>query len=101
MAPKDKDNITNKGGAIYRYKCEHLICTVEYIWEAGRAFRERYKEYLKAPSPTYDHANTMGHSIKLDNFSIMDRESQGVPKTIKEDMFIIVNDPPLSRNLGK
>ena len=93
VAPKDKDNITNKGGVIYRYKCDHLGCTMEYICEIGRTFRDRYKEHLRASSPIYDHANTTGHSIKLDSFSIVDRESQGIIRTIKEAIFIRVNDP--------
>ena len=36
----------------------------------------RNKKYLRAPSPIYDHANTTGHSIQLNNFSIV-TESQG------------------------
>ena len=101
MAPKEKDNITKKGGVIYKYKCEHSGCTMEYTEETGRTFGDRYKEHLRVPSPIYDHANTMDYSIKLDNFSIVDRESQGVTNTIKEAMFIRVNDPPLKRNLVK
>ena len=29
VVPKDRDNIVNKGGVIYRYKCGHLRSTVE------------------------------------------------------------------------
>ena len=43
VAPKDKDNISSKGGVIYRYKCHHLGCTVEYIGDTGRIFGDRYK----------------------------------------------------------
>ena len=43
-------------------------------------------ENLRAPSPIYDHANTTGHSIQLDSFSIVDSESQGITRTIKEVM---------------
>ena len=39
--------------------------------------------------------------IKLDTFSIMDRESQGVTRKIREVMFIRVNDRSLNRNLGE
>ena len=75
MAPKDKDNITTKGGVMYRYKCDHLGCTVEYTGETGRTFGDRYKEHLRAPFPILDHTNTTGHTIKLENISIVDRES--------------------------
>ena len=94
VAPTDKGNITNKGAFIYRFKCDHLGCTVEYISETGRTFGDRYKEHLRAPSPIYKHANVMGHSIKLDSSSIVDREPQGITRTKKEAMFIRVNDLP-------
>ena len=80
MAPKDKDSITSKGGVIYRYRCDHPGCTEEYIGETGRTYGDRYKEHLRAPSPIYGHANTTGHSIQLDSFSIVDRESQGIAR---------------------
>ena len=34
-------------------------------------------------------------------FKIVHRESQGVPRNVKEVMFITVNDPSLNRNIGK
>ena len=43
----------------------------------------------------------MGHPVDLECFTILDREAQGVARTIKEAMYIHVNDPPLNRNLGK
>ena len=91
MAPKDRDSISNKGAVINRYKCDHLGCTMEYIRETGRNFEDKYKE----------HSQTTGHSIKLDNFSILDRESLSITRTIKEAMYIRVNDHPLNRNLVK
>ena len=99
VAPKDRDSITNKGGVIYSNKCDHPGCTMGYIGETGRNFGDRYREHLRAPSPIYDHSRS-GHAIKLDSFSIVDRESQGINRTIKEAMFIS-QWPPLNRNLGK
>ena len=46
-----------------------------------------------------ENANITGHSIQLDNFSILNRESQGTIRTIQEAMFIRVNNPILNRNL--
>ena len=71
------------------------------IGESARNFRERLKQYLTAPSPIYDHANTTGHHIKVDNFSIVDREAQNIVRTMKETIYIKVNDPFLNRNIGK
>ena len=48
MVLKDKANIASKGEVINRYKCDHPGCTVEYICETDRTFRDRYKEYLRA-----------------------------------------------------
>ena len=43
--PKDKDNILQKSGVIYRYKCGRVDCEEEYIGESGRTFTERFREH--------------------------------------------------------
>ena len=101
MAPKDKDPSTNKSGVIYRYKCSEHGCNEEYIGESTRNFAERFKEHLKAPSPIFDHCNTTGHSININNFTIVGREDQNLTRAIKEALFIGVKDPSLNRNIGK
>ena len=93
MAPKDKDPITNKSGVIYRYKCSQHGCNEEYIGESARNFAERFKEHQKAPSPLFDHCNTSGHNININNFTIVGREDQNLTRAIKEALFIRVNDP--------
>ena len=50
VAPEDRDHIVNKGGVIYRYKCMHPGCTMEYIEETGTNCGDRYKEHLRALS---------------------------------------------------
>ena len=101
MAPKDKDPITNKSGVIYRYKCSEHGCEEEYIGESARTFAERFKEHQKVPSPIFDHCNTTGHNININNFIIVGREDQNLTRAIKEALFIRVNDPSLNRNIGK
>ena len=101
VAPKYKDHITKKSGIIYRFKCDRLECHEEYIGETARTFGERFKEHLKAPSPVHDLSNTTGHTITLNNFSIVGREEQNLSRLIKESMFIRVNNPSLNRNIGK
>ena len=76
VAPKEKD-ICNKGGVIYRYRCDHQGYTMEYIGQTGRNFGDRHKENLRGLSPIVDHSQTTGH-LKLENFFIVDRESQGI-----------------------
>ena len=73
----------------------------EYIGESARTFSERFKEHLKPPSPIYDHSNTSGHNVTIDNFSIVGREDQNIKRAIKEALYIRRNNPSLNRNIGK
>ena len=101
VTPKDKDPKLQKSGIIYHYKCPHINYTEAYIGRTGRALGNRGNEHLKAPSPFYLHSNTTGHSLKPDCFNIIHKETHSSSRTIKEAMFIRVNDPMLNRNLGK
>ena len=98
MAPKDEDLMLKKNGVIYGYKCDRVECD-EYIGESSKTFGERFKEHQKAPSPIYDHYNITGHKISLDNFSIVGRENQNLMRTIKEALYIRVNNSSLNRNV--
>ena len=109
MAPKDQDPMKNRSGVIYRFKCNRVECNDEYIGESSRTFGERFKEHLKAPSPIFDHFNTTGHQVSLENFSIVGREEQNLiraikealARNIKESIYIRVNNPTLNNNMGK
>ena len=57
VSPKDKYTITKKSSLIYWFRCDRIDCEDEYIGESSRTFGERYKEYLKAPSPIFEHQN--------------------------------------------
>ena len=101
VVPKNKDPILKKSGVIYRYKCDRVECDEEYIGEPSRTFGERFKEHQKAPSPIYDHSNTTGHTTTIENFSIVGREHQNLIRTIKEALYIKVNNPSINRNRVK
>ena len=68
LVPKDWDNVTQKCGVIYRYRCNRLEYDEQYIGESARTFGERLKEPLRAAFPIYDHANTTGHHTMVDDF---------------------------------
>ena len=78
-----------------------MECDEEYIGESSRKFGERLKEYLKAPFPIYDHFNITGHSTNIDNFSIVRQEDQKLIRSIKEAVYVKVNNPSLNKNMGK
>ena len=101
MTPKDKDPIQKQSGVIYRYQCDRVDCDEENIEESSRTFGERFKEHLKPPSPIYDHSNITGHNVTINNFNIVGREDLNQMRTIKEPLYIRVNDPSLNRNVGK
>ena len=101
MAPKDQDPMKNRSEVIYRFKCKRVECDDEYIGESSRTVGERFKEHLKAPSPIFDHFNTTGHQVSLENFNIAGREEQNLMRAIKEALYIRVNNPSLNRNIGK
>ena len=101
MSPKDKDPIQKQSGVIYRYQCDRVDYDEEYIGESSRTFGERFKEHLKPPSPIYDHSNITGYNVNINNFNIVGREDLNQMRTIKEALYIRVNDPSLNRNVGK
>ena len=49
----------------------------------------------------HHHSQSTEHPVSPECFTILDRESQGVSRNIKETMNICVNDQSLNRNLGK
>ena len=63
-----------------------------------RLLGKRLKKHFRAASPIYDHANTSGHHTQLDSISIVGRQSHTTARTIKEVIFIRVNDSFLNRN---
>ena len=90
-----------KSGAIYWFQCGELACDEEYIGETSRTFRERFKEHLKDPSPIHHHINTTGHLTTKENFQIIGREDHSTARTMKESIYIRVNNATLNRNIGK
>ena len=99
--PKDKDPQNNQTAIIYHYKCPQINCPSAYIGESGRSLGERVKEHFKAPSPIHLHSTTTGHPMDPEQFNIVHKEVNSHSRTIKEAMFIHVQDPTLNRNLGK
>ena len=101
ISMKDKDPLANKSGAICWFQCGDLTCDDEYMGENSRTSGERFKEHLKEPSPTHIHSINTSNSTTQDNLKITGREDHGIARTIKESIYIRVNNPTLNRNTGK
>ena len=99
MKPKDQDPKERKSGVIYSFQCNHMACDEEYIRETARALCERCKEHLKQPSPIHAHIQHTGHNTTESSFNIIGREGQGLARTIKECIYIRVNNPTLNQNI--
>ena len=75
-----------------------------YTWLLGRAqfkpcIRERFKEHLKQPSPIHAHIQQTRHNTTDNSFNIIGREDEGLARTIKESIYIRVNNPTLNQNI--
>ena len=101
MKSKDQDPKDNKSRLIYSYKCQDITCGEEYTGETSRSLRGRPKEHLKGPSPICVHIQCTGHNATADNFNIIGREERDLVRTIKEAIYIRVNNPSLNINVGK
>ena len=56
---------------------------------------------LNSPLSIQAHIQQTGHTSTTNNFNIIGREDQGLARTIKEAIYIRVNNPTLNRNIGK
>ena len=81
--------------------CSFLLGLRSQLGKSSRTFAERFKEHQKAPSPIFDHSNISGHQVNIDNFNIVGREDLNLSRTIKEALYIRVNNPSLNKNIGK
>ena len=81
--------------------CDDITCGEEYIGQTSRSLGERYKEHLKQPSSIHVHIQQTGHNTTTNNFIIIGREDRDLARTIKEAIYIRVNNPMLNRNVGK
>ena len=101
VAPNAKDPMMKKSGSSTVTNVAGWSVMRKYIGESSRTFGEMFKEHQKAPSPIFDHFNTTGHNISVENFNIVGREDQNLRRAIKEALYIRVNNPSLNRNIGK
>ena len=99
--PKDKDPKNNQTGIIYHYQFPQINCPSACTGESGRSLGERVKEHFKVPSPIHLHSTTTGHPMDPEQFNIVHKEVNSHSRTIKEAMFICMQDPTLNKNLGK
>ena len=68
----------------------------------GSHANKRFKEHLKEePYPVHHPSNNTGHTTTQDNFQIIGREDHGIARTIKESIYIRLNNARLNTTIGK
>ena len=82
------------------YQCGELVCDEEYIGKTSRTLGERYKEHLREPSPIHAHSIQTGHNATPENFNIIGTEDHGLARTIKDSIYIRVNNSTHNRDIG-
>ena len=100
MKTKDQDPKENKSGLIYSYRCQDIAGNEQYIGDTGHTLGERTREHLKQSSAIYTHIQETGHKANNNSFNIIHRD-WGQARTIKEAIYIRVNNPTLNQNIGK
>ena len=98
--PKDKDPKANQAGIIYKYHTHTLTAPVPTLGNLADPWEKGVKEHLKAPSPIHLHSATSGHPLDPNHFNIVHKEVNSQSRTIKEAMFICIQDPP-QQKLGQ
>ena len=99
MAPKDKEEVQSDTKVIGWIVVKNTLeSQQEHLLRGSRNIRRLLPQYMT--TTTHDY-NTSGHSVTIDNFSIVGREDQNILRTIKEALYIRVNNPSLNRNIGK
>ena len=101
LIPLFNTYIVDKVQCIYWFKCDRIDCEDEYIGESYRTFEERYKEHLKTPSHIFEQQNNSGHITSVEIFKIICREGHNRARTIKEAIYIWVNNPTQNKEYWK
>ena len=78
---------------LYRNNSGRVHCEEEYIVESGRI--------SESPPQLSIISNTTGDTTTIENFRIVRGEEQNLYRSIKNAIFLSINDPYLNRNVGK
>ena len=85
---------------MYNIKCGS--CDDTYVGQTARKMGIRLNEHSKSnkESALLEHLQAMGHSISLDDVSILANEQQYTARKVKEALKIYKHQPTLNRDQG-
>ena len=97
---KGQRSYPEKSGVIHKYTCDKVEYIKSTLGNQQGPLLKGSRNIKRLPPPIYDHSIRSGHEINIDNFSIVWREDQNLIRTIKEALYIRVNNPFLNKNIG-
>ena len=100
VKPKDKQKKENKCGTVYQVSCG--TCDDFYVGETARALGKRFREHRLSDSQSavLEHIQSSGHSLSLDDVSVLASESNYHARKIREAVEIHKAKPTLNRDQG-
>ena len=103
MHPKDPIWDAQKTYIIYYYKCQAYNCIDENIGETKRYLKEKVSNHRNQTISAIrnHHISTNHPKAELNDFMIIDRDSNPLHHWTKEAHHIQIKDPSLNRNIGK
>jgi hypothetical protein len=99
VAPKDKTDIMDKSGVIYKIQCKD--CSESYVGETERNLRHRIKEHRRESSPVGAHLIQEDHQLDKDCVKILSSETKWFERGVKEAIHIAAERPSLNRDRGR
>ena len=103
MHPKDPIPNAQETDIIYHWKCPANNCTAEYIGETNRSLKEWVSDHRNQTASAIRnyHISIKHPKAELQDFTIIDRDSNTLHHWAKEALYICIKDPSLIRNIGK
>jgi hypothetical protein len=99
VAPKDKTDIMDKSGVIYKIQCKD--CSESYEGETKRNLRHRIKEHKRESSLVGAHLIQEDHQTDKDCVKILSSETKWFEREVKEAIHIVAERPSLNRDRGR
>ena len=103
MNPIDPIQDSQKPDIIYHWKCPVHNCTAGYIGETNRYLKEKVSDHRNQSTHAIrnHHISTKHPKVELEDFTIIDRNSNTLQHQAKEALHINIKDPSLNRNICK
>ena len=100
MKPKDKDPKDKKSVVIYSYQCGDIACSEEYIGKTSRTLGRGTGNTLNNPVLSMHTYNKQDTTPQATISTSLGGRGRGMVRTIKEAIYLRVNNPTLNTNIG-